>query len=72
MCLAIPARIIDIIGPLARVDLSGNQRDISIQLTPDARVGDYVLVHAGFAIQIVEEADALETRRLLEELYAES
>lgn len=71
MCLAIPAQIIALNGLIARVDLAGNQRDISIQLTPTAQVGDYVLVHAGFAIQIVEEAEALETLRLLEEMYAD-
>jgi len=68
MCLAIPVRIIGIDGQLARVELDGVQRDVSLVLTPDAHVGDYVLIHTGFAISVLDEAEALETLRLFDEL----
>ncbi len=61
MCLAIPARILSIDGAKANVDFGqGVVRDVNIALV-DAKVGDYVIVHAGYALQIVEEKDALET-----------
>ncbi len=70
MCLAVPSKIISIDEPsrLATVSVMGVERTCSLRLTPDAQVGDYVLVHAGFAIQRVEEQDAQETLRLLEEM----
>jgi len=68
MCLAIPVRIIGIDGQLARVELDGVQRDVSLVLTPGAHVGDYVLIHTGFAISVLDEAEALETLRLFDEL----
>lgn len=68
MCLAIPAKVQSIDGFEADVEIGGVSRTISIMLTPDARVGDYVYVHTGYAISVVDEADALETLRLLREL----
>jgi hydrogenase expression/formation protein HypC len=68
LCLAIPARIKLIDGSEAEVEISGVGRAISLRLTPEAQVGDYVYVHTGFAISVVGEAEALETLRLLEEL----
>ena len=69
MCLAIPAKVAALEeGNLATVDILGVTREISVDLTPQVQVGDYVLVHAGFAIQRVEEQDAHETLRLLAEL----
>lgn len=68
MCLAIPARIKSIDGVEAQVDVGGVGRIISVVLTPEAQVGDYVYVHTGFAISIVDEAEALESLRLLQEL----
>lgn len=68
MCLAIPARIINKIDLLATVEISGITRDVSLMLLPDADIGDYVLVHAGFAIQLVDEAEAIRTAELLKEL----
>jgi hydrogenase expression/formation protein HypC len=69
MCLAIPAKIIELKdNNLATVDILGVTREISRDLTPKACVGDYVLVHAGFAIQIVSEQDAQETLDLIAEL----
>lgn len=61
MCLAVPAQIIETSAEDAVVDLQGNRLRISIVLTPRAAPGDWVLVHAGFAITAVSERDALET-----------
>jgi hydrogenase expression/formation protein HypC len=68
MCLAIPAQIRSIEGFEADVDIGGVSRTISVGLTPDAAVGDYVYVHTGYAISIVDEAEAQESLRLLREL----
>ena len=68
MCLAIPAKIHSINGFEADVEIGGVGRTISIMLTPDARIGDYVYVHTGYAISVVDEADALDSLRLLREL----
>ena len=74
MCLAIPARIASIDGIMGVIDLDGVRREVSLILCPDAKVGQYALVHAGFAISVIDEEQArlgLETfeefRRLLEE-----
>ena len=68
MCLAIPAKIQSINGIEAKVEIGGVGRSVSIMLTPEARVGDYVYVHTGYAISVVDEAEALESLRLLQEL----
>ena len=69
MCLAVPSKIISIqANSMATVDIMGVQRTCSLAMTPDAAVGDYVLVHAGYAIQRIEEQDAAETLRLLSEI----
>jgi hydrogenase expression/formation protein HypC len=68
MCLAIPARIKSIKGEQAVADIEGVTRDISIQLTPAAKVGDYVLLHTGYAISIIDAAEAEETLKLLREM----
>jgi hydrogenase expression/formation protein HypC len=68
MCLAVPARVIDINEGAGRVDLAGVVREVSFALLPDARVGDYVLLHAGYALQKVDEAEAEETIRLLTQI----
>jgi hydrogenase expression/formation protein HypC len=65
MCLAIPAKIVELDGTSATVDLHGNRVHISTLLTPEARLGDWVLVHAGFAIQHLDEAAAAETFSIL-------
>jgi hydrogenase expression/formation protein HypC len=67
MCLAIPAKIESIDGDRAEADIRGLKRKIGLALLPDARVGEYVLLHAGFAIQRIDEHEAEETYRLLEE-----
>jgi hydrogenase expression/formation protein HypC len=68
MCLAIPAKVVDIRGDGAKVDFGeGVLREVNVMLV-DAKVGDYVLVHAGYAIQVLSEEDALETLRLWNEI----
>ena len=68
MCLAIPALIKSINGEQAVADIEGVTRDISLQLTPEAKVGDYVLLHTGYAISIIDPAEAEETLKLLREM----
>jgi hydrogenase expression/formation protein HypC len=68
MCLAIPALIKSIDGFLAEVEIGGLSRRASLQLTPEASVGDYVLLHTGYAISIIDQREAEETLRLLEEI----
>ena len=61
MCLAVPSKIIEINDTVARVDVDGVIRETSIMLLDDAKIGDYVIVHAGFAISKVDEKAALQT-----------
>jgi len=70
MCLAIPTLVKSIEGTTARVEIGGVERTISLMLTPEARVGDYVLIHTGFAINVIDEEEALETLDLFEEIEA--
>lgn len=72
MCLAVPGRILECGGEDAVVDLLGNRLKISTVLTPEAKVGDWVLIHAGFAITQIDESDALETWEYLREVYGSS
>lgn len=69
MCLAIPGKVVSIDGTIAIIDFGGVQRETNISLV-EVKPGDYVIVHAGFAIQAVDELDALETIKLWEELLA--
>jgi hydrogenase expression/formation protein HypC len=61
MCLAVPSRIIEINDHVARVDVDGVVREASLMLLDDVKLGDYVIVHAGFAISKVDEEAALQT-----------
>ncbi len=61
MCLAVPSKIIEIKDTVAVIDVDGVQRETSIMLIDDAVVGDYVIVHAGFAISKVDEESARQT-----------
>ena len=65
MCLAVPAKVVEIKDQLAAVELNGVRRAASLMLLPEAKLGDYVLVHAGFAMQVVEaeEAERIEALR---------
>jgi len=66
MCLAIPMQVTEIEeAGMARVTAMGAEREIAIDLTPDVQVGDYVLVHAGFSIEIVDAQYAAETLELI-------
>ena len=68
MCLAIPAKITEFKDDrMATVDILGVTRDISLDLTPQANIGDFVLVHAGFAIEVVDEQYAQETIDLIKQ-----
>ena len=74
MCLAVPGKVIDIArdtdnpvtGVIATVDFQGNRLDVSLVMTPEAAVGDWVLVHAGYAMTILDEQSARETWEYLE------
>lgn len=69
MCLGVPGKILEIKeNDVAQVDVDGNQLDISIRLTPEVQKGQFVLVHAGFAMEIIDESLAVETMDLLKEL----
>jgi len=70
MCLAVPVKITFIEGDQADVDIGGVRRRVSIALTPEARVGDYVLLHTGYAISVLNEAEARETLDILERMVA--
>ncbi len=68
MCLSVPGKIIEKKGMSAEVDVGGTIRKISLKFVPDVAVGEYVLVHTGFAMQVVDEQEANEMMRLLKEL----
>ncbi|MEO0071702.1 MAG: HypC/HybG/HupF family hydrogenase formation chaperone [candidate division WOR-3 bacterium] len=68
MCLAVPTRIVAINGEVALGEVSGVQREVSIVLTPGVKVGDYVIVHAGFAIQVLDRKAAEENLKILSQM----
>ncbi len=68
MCLGVPGKVIEIEKNVAKVDVGGLLREVSLDLCPDVSVGEYVLIHAGFAIQKVDEEEAKETLELLSQL----
>ncbi|MEK7376600.1 MAG: HypC/HybG/HupF family hydrogenase formation chaperone [Candidatus Margulisiibacteriota bacterium] len=68
MCLAIPGRVKSISGDISEVIFSGLKRKVSLKLLPGVKVGDFVLVHAGFAIQTIDKNAAKETLKLLKSL----
>jgi len=68
MCLAVPVKVVSINGNEAEVEIGGVKRQVSIMLTPEAKVGDYVLLHTGYAINVIDEAEAQETLKILEEM----
>ena len=70
MCLAVPGRIESIDGEIAVVDIVGNRVKAMTALVPEAAVGDWVLVHAGLAVNVMSEAEARETLALMQEKYA--
>ena len=73
MCLAVPGRVLDISArdpllPSARVDFGGVIKEVSLAYTPQARPGDYVLAHVGFAMTVIDEAEAARTLQALREV----
>jgi hydrogenase expression/formation protein HypC len=68
MCLAVPVKVVSVDGDEAETEIAGVRRRVSIAFTPEAKVGDYVLLHTGYAIGVVDEAEAEETLKLLEEI----
>jgi hydrogenase expression/formation protein HypC len=68
MCLAVPVKVVSVEGNMAEVEIGGVKRQISIMLTPEAKVGDYVLLHTGYAINVIDEEEALETLKIFEEM----
>lgn len=68
MCLAIPAKVLKIENNLAQVDMAGVRRQADVRMVNNVRVGEYVLIHAGFAIEKIGEKEAEETLELLREM----
>lgn len=65
MCLAVPVRVLEVSGRQALVDLQGNRRTVDISLVDGVEPGAYVLMHAGIALQVLNEEEAMETLKLL-------
>jgi hydrogenase expression/formation protein HypC len=73
MCLGIPGKVVSIVGddPLyktGKIDFGGVLKEISLAYTPEAQLGDYVIVHAGFAISVVDEEEAMQVFQYLKEM----
>jgi hydrogenase expression/formation protein HypC len=72
MCLGIPGKLLEIHAdadpPMGRAAFGAIEKDVCLAYTPEARVGDYVLVHVGFAIGVIDESEADETMRLMQEI----
>jgi hydrogenase expression/formation protein HypC len=69
MCLAIPAKVLDIKDNVATVDFGGVSRPVRVDLV-EAKIGDYVIVHTGYAISVLDEAEAQESLKLWKQLLA--
>ena len=72
MCLAVPGKVVERRDDEAVVDLQGNRLNVSAVLTPEVAIGDWVLVHAGFAITQLDEAEALETWDYLQQAFPDA
>ena len=72
MCLAVPGKIVSVSGEdlarQARVDFGGVLKEVNLAYVPEAQIGEYVLVHVGFAISVVDEAEAMRTFELLKQM----
>ena len=71
MCLAVPSRIVEIENSVGTIEFEGVKKRVSLLLLDDVKIGDWVIVHAGFAIQKIDEKEALETLRFLRQIVAE-
>ncbi len=69
MCLAVAGKVVSIDGMTGIVEVGNVKREAGLHLVPDVKIGDYVLLHAGFAIQKIDEKEAIETMKLLEEMF---
>lgn len=67
MCIAIPGKVIEIRDAMAMIDVAGTKKEASLMLMEGVSIGDYVIIHAGFVIQKVDDHEARETLRLLSE-----
>jgi hydrogenase expression/formation protein HypC len=76
MCLAVPGKIIEIYENaglrMGKIDFNGVTREACLAYVPEAKIGDYTIIHVGFALNLLDEAEALETLRLFEEISANS
>ena len=70
MCLAVPVQVVSIQGNEAEVEIGGVKHHVSIMLTPEAKIGDYVLLHTGYAINVIDEVEAQETLKILTEMMS--
>ena len=74
MCLGIPGKITDVFEagglPMGKVDFGGVTKECCLAYVPEAKVGDYTIIHVGFALNVIDEAEALETLELLREIDA--
>lgn len=72
MCLAIPGKVIEIDlnsqPKMGKVNFSGIKKDICLEFVPEVKIGDYVIVHVGFALNTLDEEEALETLKMLEQM----
>ena len=68
MCLAVPMKLLKVEGETGNVGLGGIVKEVSLALINDIKIGDYVLIHAGYAIQKIDEEDALETIAIFKEM----
>lgn len=69
MCLGIPARVVQVDGSVGKAEIGGVSREVDLRLVEDIGVGDYVILHAGFAIQKLDQEEAHETLSLLEQMF---
>jgi len=70
MCLAIPCKVLTIEDDIAGIEISGVHRKASIILLPEVKIGDYVIIHAGYAIHKIDEADAANSLKALDEVLS--
>lgn len=71
MCLAVPAKILEINGQKAKVDFGSVSTEVNISLIESPKIGDYVIVHAGYAIQVMDAAEAAETLELFQQILSQ-
>lgn len=74
MCLGVPGKITEIYEagglPMGKVDFGGVTKEVCLSYVPEAKVGDYTIIHVGFALSVLDEAEALETLQLLRDIDA--